>query len=124
MVSRSSAEVEYCGVANATAECRWLKSLLRELQVEVKKATFVYCNNVSAVYLSQNPVHHRRMKHVEIDIHFVRELVANGELRVVHVPTDLQYADIMTKGLPTAIFDKFKLSLHVGEATAKTAGEC
>jgi hypothetical protein len=40
---------------------------------------------------------------------------------LVHVPTDLQY-DIMTKGLPTAIFDKFKLSLHVSEATAQTWG--
>jgi hypothetical protein len=44
-------------------------------------------------------------------------MVANGELRVVHVPTDLQYADIMMKGLPTAIFDKFKTNLHIA-ATA------
>jgi hypothetical protein len=117
VVSRSSAEAEYRGVANATSECRWLCSLLRELHIEVPKATLIYCDNVSAVYLSQNPVHHRRTKHVEIDIHLVREMVANGELRVVHVPTDLQYVDIMTKGLPTAIFNKFKTNLHIA-ATA------
>jgi hypothetical protein len=100
VVSRSSAEVEYRGVANTTAECRWLRSLLRELHVEVPKATLIYCDNVSTVYLSQNLVHHQRMKHVEIDIHFVRELVAIGELHVVHVPTDLQYADIVTRDFP------------------------
>jgi hypothetical protein len=77
---------------------------------------------VSAVYLSHDPIHHRWTKHVEIDIHFVRELVALGELRVVHVPTDLQYVDIMTKGLPQAIFDKFKTSLHIGDAIAQTVG--
>jgi hypothetical protein len=64
------------------------------------------------------------MKHVEIDIHFVRELVAISELHVVHVPTDLQYADIVMKGLPTAILDKFKTSLHVGDAAVQTMGGC
>jgi hypothetical protein len=124
VVSRSSAEVEYRGVANAKVECRWLRHLLQELYVDVQKAIVIYCDNVSAVYLSHDPVHHRRTKHVEIDIHFVRELVALDELRIVYVPTDLQYADIMTKGLPQAIFDKFKTSLHVGDATAQTAGGC
>jgi hypothetical protein len=57
-VSRSSAEAEYRGVANATAECCWLQNLLRELYVDIQKATVVYCDNVSAIYLSQNPVHH------------------------------------------------------------------
>jgi hypothetical protein len=44
---------------------------------------------------------------VEIDIHFVWEKVALGELRVVHVPTNLQFVDIMTKGLPTSVFEEF-----------------
>jgi hypothetical protein len=64
----------------------------------------VYCDNVSAIYLSQNPVHHRRTKHVELDIHFVRKKVALGQLQVLHVPTHLRFADIMAKGLPTLIF--------------------
>jgi hypothetical protein len=112
-VSRSSAEVEYRGVTNATAECCWLQNLLRELYVDIQKATVVYCDNVSAIYLSQNPVHHRRTKHVELDIHFVREKVALGQLWVLHVPTHLQYADIMTKGLPISIFEDFHSSLCI-----------
>ena len=70
-------------------------------------ATIIYCDNVSAVYLSENPVHHGRTKHVELDVHFVREKVAVGDVRVLHVPTRLQLADIMTKGLPLALLDDF-----------------
>ncbi|GKC02548.1 RNA-directed DNA polymerase, eukaryota, reverse transcriptase zinc-binding domain protein, partial [Tanacetum coccineum] len=71
--------------------------------------TLVYCDNVSAVYLSSNPVQHQRMKHIEIDIHFVRDLVATGAIRVLHVPSRYEYADIFTKGLPTSFdFRKFK----------------
>ncbi|GJW06896.1 ribonuclease H-like domain-containing protein [Tanacetum coccineum] len=75
-LSRSSAEAEYRGVANAIAETCWLRNLLRELHTPLSSATLVYCNNVSAVYLSSNPVQHQRTKHIEIDIHFVRDLVA------------------------------------------------
>jgi len=46
--------------------------------VPLSSATIVYCDNVSAVYMTTNPVHHNRTKHIEIDIHFVREKVALG----------------------------------------------
>jgi len=69
--------------------------------------------------MSKNPVHHRRTKHIELDIYFVRERVALGELHVVHVPTDQQFADVMTKGLPTATF---RSSLTVGTSDAATVG--
>jgi hypothetical protein len=63
-----------------------------------------YCNNVSAVYLSTNPVQHQRTKHVEIDLHFVRERVAVRDIRILHVPTISQFTDIFTKGLPSSVF--------------------
>jgi hypothetical protein len=123
-VSRSSAEAEYWAVANAVAEVSWLRQLLVELSCPVAKATVVYYDNVSAVYLSANPVHHRRTKHIELDIHFVREHVALGHIRVLHVPTSQQFADIMTKGLPTASFEEFRSSLCVRPGDASTAGGC
>ena len=95
-VFRSSAEAEYRAVAHV-AKCCWLRQLLQELHVPLAKATVVYCDNVSAVYMTANLVHHRRTKHIEIDIHFDREKVTLGEIRVLHVPSSHQYADIMTK---------------------------
>jgi hypothetical protein len=65
----------------------------------------VYCDNISATYLSSNPVQNQRTKHAEIDLHFVRDRVALGEACVLHVPTNSQYADIFTKGLPSTVFE-------------------
>ncbi|KAD5803001.1 hypothetical protein E3N88_14361 [Mikania micrantha] len=121
-ISRSSAEAEYRGVANAVAETSWLRNLLFELHVPVRKATVVYCDNISAVSLTENPVQHQRTKHVEIDIHFVREKVRMGHVRVLHIPSSFQYVDIFTKGLPRQLFQAFRSSLSVGSPTAPTAG--
>ncbi|CAA7043802.1 unnamed protein product [Microthlaspi erraticum] len=85
-VSRSSAEAEYRGVANVVAETIWVRNLLLEIHCPIQTATIVYCDNVSAVYLSTNPIQHQRTKHVELDIHFVREKLALGQVRVLHVP--------------------------------------
>jgi hypothetical protein len=71
VVSRSSAEAEYCVVANSVAEATWLRQLLHELQTSPSRCTLVYCDNINVVYLSINPVQHQRTKHVEIDLHFV-----------------------------------------------------
>ncbi|GJV24042.1 ribonuclease H-like domain-containing protein [Tanacetum coccineum] len=118
------AEAEYRGVANVVAETAWVRNLLRELHSPLSTATLVYCDNVSAVYMSANPVQHQRTKHIEIDIHFVRDLVKAGHVRVLHVPSRFQYADIFTKGLPSALFEDFRSSLSVRSPPAQTAGAC
>ncbi|GJU36663.1 ribonuclease H-like domain-containing protein [Tanacetum coccineum] len=121
-ISRSSAEAEYRGVANVVAETAWLRNLLRELHSPLSTATLVYCDNVSAAYMSANPVQHQRTKHIEIDIHFVRDMVTAGQVRVLHVPSRFQYADIFTKGLPSALFEEFRSSLSIRPPPALTAG--
>jgi hypothetical protein len=65
------------------------------------------------VYLSTSPVQHQRTKHVDIDLHFVRDRVAIGEVRVLHVPTTSQFADIFTKGLPSSTFTEFRSSFNI-----------
>ncbi|GJZ95451.1 ribonuclease H-like domain-containing protein [Tanacetum coccineum] len=74
-------------VANVIAETAWLHNLLRELHSPLSTVTLVYCDNVSDVYMSANPVQHQRTKHIEIDIHFVRDMVIAGQVRVLHVPS-------------------------------------
>jgi hypothetical protein len=73
VVSRSIAEAEYRAVANGMAEVSWLRQLLAELHSPLAKSMLVYCDNISTVYLSTNPVQHQWTKHVEIDLHIVRD---------------------------------------------------
>jgi hypothetical protein len=58
VVSRSSAEAEYRGVANVVAESSWLYQLLIELGHPPQQATLVFCDNVSISYISMNLVQH------------------------------------------------------------------
>nr|GEY11128.1 hypothetical protein [Tanacetum cinerariifolium] len=81
-----SAEAEYRGVANVVAETAWLRNLLLQ---------------------------HQRTKHIEIDIHFIRDMVQTSHIR---------YTDIYTKGLPTTLFEDFRFSLSVRLPPAQTAG--
>jgi hypothetical protein len=80
------------------------------------KSTLVYYNNVSTVYVSTNPIQHQRMKHVKINLHFLREHVAIGDVRILHVPTTSQFTGILMKGLPTSVFSEFRLSLNIHSA--------
>ncbi|XP_074298468.1 uncharacterized protein LOC141629349 [Silene latifolia] len=111
-------------VCKLLAETSWLRNLLLELHVPILRSTLVFCDNISAVYLSGNPVQHQRTKHVELDIHFVRDKVRIGEVRVLHVPSEYQYADIFTKGLPRYLFERFRSSMSVRAPTAPTTGVC
>ncbi|GKD53400.1 ribonuclease H-like domain-containing protein [Tanacetum coccineum] len=122
-VIRSSAEAEYRGVVNVVAETAWIRNLLLELHTPLFTATLIYCDNVSVVYMSANPVQHQHTKHIEIDIHFVCDFVAKGEVRVLHVPSRFQYADIFTKGLYVALFLEFCSSLNVRRPPVSTARE-
>ncbi|KAJ9544227.1 hypothetical protein OSB04_023934 [Centaurea solstitialis] len=124
VVSRSSVEAEYRGIANVVAETAWLRNLLLELSCPLSRATIVFCDNVSAMYLASNPVQCQRTKHVEIDLHFVRECVVIGHVRVLHVPSAYQYADIFTKNLPTSLFLDFRNSLNIRLPPDQTSGVC
>ncbi|GJV56457.1 ribonuclease H-like domain-containing protein [Tanacetum coccineum] len=86
-LSRFSIETEYRGVANVVVKITWLRNLLRELHSPLSTTTLVYCDNVSAIYMSANHVQYQWTKHIEIDIHFVHDMVTTGRVRVLHVPS-------------------------------------
>jgi hypothetical protein len=108
-----SAEAEYHAVANGVIEATWLRQVLQELHSSLMRSTLIYCDNVGAMYLSTNLIQHQRTKHAELDLHFVHEHVAVGDVRVLHVPTTSQFANIFTKRLPTSVFEEFQPNLNI-----------
>ncbi|GJV71329.1 gag/pol polyprotein [Tanacetum coccineum] len=81
-VSGSSTESKYKALADTVAELTWLQALLNELGICSSLTHILWCDNLGATYLSANPIFHARTKHVEIDYHFIRDKVAQGDLRV------------------------------------------
>ncbi|GJX43771.1 ribonuclease H-like domain-containing protein [Tanacetum coccineum] len=120
--STRSAEAEYRSVSNVVAKTAWVRNLVRELHSPLLTATLVYYDNVSAVYMSVNPVQHQRTKHIEIYIHFVRGKVTTGHVHVLHVPSYFRYAYIFTKGLPSDLFEDLRSSLSVCPPPAQIEG--
>jgi hypothetical protein len=72
-VSRSSTEAEYKAMADVTAEITWVQAVLWELCISCPMSVGLWCDNMGVKYLTSNPIFHRRMKHVEIDYHFIRD---------------------------------------------------
>ena len=112
-MSRSSTEVEYKALANATTEVMWIQKLLDELQIPHPMAACLWCDNLGATYLSSNLIFHARTKHIEIDYHFVREQVAQKKLDIRFIHSGDQIADGFTKTLPTRLLVKFRDNLNL-----------
>ncbi|CAL9017564.1 unnamed protein product, partial [Prunus brigantina] len=113
-VSRSSTEAEYKALANASADVVWIRQLLVDLHVYLSEPPILYCDNLSALALSSNPIYHSRIKHLDIDFHFIRERVQRMDFLVQYIPTNEQVADVLTKGLHSPVFSKHCTNLRLG----------
>lgn len=99
--------------------------MLRSLGQEQAKGTVLYCNSNSVITLSKNYVFHKRTKHIDTRFHYIRELVNNGEIVLVHCKTQEQVADILTKPLGQKSFEFLRKCLGMNDNPAvETKGEC
>ncbi|GJU00702.1 ribonuclease H-like domain-containing protein [Tanacetum coccineum] len=96
-LSKSSTEAEYRALASVTSEVIWILKILKDLQIEKLLPVSLHRDSNSAIKIAANLVFHERTKHLEIDLHFVREKILKGVVRTVKVDSANQIADILTK---------------------------
>ena len=82
---------------NACIQAVWLQGILLEFDIGSNLSTVVFCDNQSAINISIDPVTRKRTKHVEIHMHYIRELVHDMTIILQYSPTDEQIVEIFTK---------------------------
>ncbi|MBW0487893.1 hypothetical protein O181_027608 [Austropuccinia psidii MF-1] len=98
-VSLSTAEAEYKALTNLSTEVLWLRQFVKELSLcNLDGPTIIFDDNQGCINTasSDSNSNARRMKHVEIQLHFIREVIQNSLIKVVYVPTSKMLADFMT----------------------------
>ncbi|GJT98775.1 ribonuclease H-like domain-containing protein [Tanacetum coccineum] len=98
-LSKSTAEAEYRAMASATSETIWVLKILKDLNLGNILPVNVFCDSQAAIKIAANPVFHERTKHLEIDLHFVRDKILSGVIKTQKISSANQVADIFTKGL-------------------------
>lgn len=107
-IALSSAEAEYIAATDASCEAIWLRRVLKNLQQEPENSTKIFCDNMSAIAMTKNPVFHARSKNIELRHHFIRNLVNDGEIQLIFITTKEQLADPFTKPVTSKKLEYFK----------------
>lgn len=111
-VALSSTESEYVALGKGITEGCWIRNLLRELGLGCDSFK-VYVDNQSAIHVAKNPEHHKRLKHIDLKMHFVRDKVSKGIVSLIYINSRNQLADVCTKPLNRGIFEEICLSLNL-----------
>ena len=111
-VSLSTAEAEYIAAGSSCSQMLWMKQMLTEYNVTQDVMT-LYCDNLSTINISKNSIQHSRTKHIDIRHHFIRDLVEEKTIKLEHVATELQLADIFTKALDANQFENLRGKLGI-----------
>ncbi|PKU59087.1 Retrovirus-related Pol polyprotein from transposon TNT 1-94 [Dendrobium catenatum] len=117
-VAKSSTEAEYRSLSAANSEVVWLRRLAAELHLPQPNPTTIHCDNTSAIAIAKNPVFHARTKHIEIDYHFIRQQISAGDIKLVHISSKDQVADIFTKPFSITRFNELRTKLTIRPTNA------
>ena len=98
-VALSSTEAEYMALCQASKESVWMTDFLHSLSITLQGPMVVNGDNQGRIALAKNPVFHDRSKHIDVQYHYVRDLVKNEKIRLQYIPTSDMLADL-TKSLP------------------------
>ena len=100
-------------MALASAEITWICSIIKEINVKLSCTLLLLSDSTSAAAIATNPIFHSKTKHIEIDIHFVRDKVKKKEAEIAFVSSNDQIADVLTKSLTYLKFSFFRNKLKV-----------
>ncbi|GJT16162.1 retrovirus-related pol polyprotein from transposon TNT 1-94 [Tanacetum coccineum] len=110
VVAMSSPKAEYVDVVGCCANIMWMKSKLNDYDIYYKMV-LIFCDNTSAIAISNNPVFHSRTKHIDIRYHLIRDHILKGDIKLHFIPTEYQLADIFIKPLDEPTFTRLKAEL-------------
>nr|GFA95490.1 retrovirus-related Pol polyprotein from transposon TNT 1-94 [Tanacetum cinerariifolium] len=122
-VALSSTEAEYVAATKAACQAIWLRRMLSDLNQTQNGATTIFCDNMSAIAMTRNPVLQHRTKHIAIKHHFIRELVAERQVELEFCRTDQQLADLFTKSLSRGKFEEFRDKLLISNFESRGSVE-
>ncbi|SGZ05209.1 BQ5605_C032g11115 [Microbotryum silenes-dioicae] len=113
-VAKSTTNAEYLSLLYASGDAIHLSELLSELGAPVPGPVVLYGDNQGLLALAQHPTNHQGSRHVRISEHYVRERVAEKEIKVRYIATGNMFADIFTKALGPKpfIFHRTNLGLR------------
>ena len=112
-VAASSCEAEYVAAFDACKEAIWLCTLLSVISHQPQRPTNLLCDNNATINLSEDPLLHDHVKHIDIKHHFLRECVQSQEITLSYINTHDNIADIFTKALDTRKFTHFHKFLGI-----------
>ena len=104
-VALSVGESEYMELAATGHQCAWLRSFSAEIGFPFTQATTICADNQAAIFLAINPAVERRMKHIDIRHHYIREQVETKVIDLYHIAREENPADLFTKPLPVVKVD-------------------
>ena len=99
-VTTATCEAECVALCDASKEALFTKVVLVFLQPELSGMRVdIFGDNEGAKAIADNPSSASKSKHTDVKIHFIRGLIRTGEVKILHVGTEEQHADVLTKAL-------------------------